>query len=34
MGSLLSVQRKPDGTAYLAIRDVPPSEVLVLDNRP
>jgi glycosidase len=32
-GSLLSVQRKPDGTAYLAIRDVPPSEVLVLDNR-
>jgi hypothetical protein len=32
-GSLLAVQRQPDGTAYLAIRDVPPSEVLVLDNR-
>ena len=33
-GSLLGVQRKPDGTAYLPIRDLPPSEVLVLDNRP
>ena len=33
-GSLLAVQRKPDGTAYLSIRDLPPSEVLVLDNRP
>jgi hypothetical protein len=32
-GSLLAVQHKPDGTAYLAIRDLPPSEVLVLDNR-
>ena len=32
-GSLLTVQRKPDGTAYLSIRDVPPSEVVVLDNR-
>jgi hypothetical protein len=31
--SLLTVERKPDGTAYVAIRDVPPSEVLVLDNR-
>ncbi len=32
-GSVLAVERKPDGTAYVAIRDVPPSEVLVLDNR-
>ncbi len=32
-GSLQAVQRKPDGTAYLSIRDLPPSEVLVLDNR-
>ena len=31
--SLLAVQRKPDGTAYLSIGDVPPSEVFVLDNR-
>jgi len=27
------VERKPDGTAYVAIRDVAPSEVLVLNNR-
>ena len=33
-GSLQAVQRKPDGTIYLSIRDLPPSEVLVLDNRP
>lgn len=32
--SLQAVQRKPDGTTYLSIRDLPPSEVLVLDNRP
>jgi len=32
-GSLLAVQHKTDGTAYLSIRDMPPSEVLVLDNR-
>src|SRR5262249_13226537 len=31
--SLLTVERKPDGAAYVAIRGVPPSEVLILDNR-
>jgi glycosidase len=32
--SVLPVQRKPDGTAYVQIRDVGPSEVVVLTNRP
>lgn len=28
------VKRKSDGTAYVKVRDLPPSEVLVLSNRP
>jgi glycosidase len=32
VGSTLTVQRTPDGTAFVAIRDLPPSEVLVLVN--
>jgi glycosidase len=34
VGSLLTVQRKADGTAFVEIRNVQPSEVLVLVNRP
>jgi len=33
-GSTLPVLRRDDGTAYVEIRDVGPSEVLVLTNRP
>jgi glycosidase len=33
-GSTLPVQRTPDGTAFVAIRDLPPSEALVLVNHP
>jgi glycosidase len=33
-GSELPVLRRADGTAYVEIRDVPPSEVLVLSNHP
>jgi glycosidase len=33
-GSTVSVRRRDDGTAYVEIRDLPPSEVLVLTNRP
>jgi hypothetical protein len=33
-GSVLPVRRSGDGTAYVEIRDVPPSEVLVLGNHP
>ncbi len=34
VGSSLPVLRTADGTAYVEIRNVPPSEVLVLTNRP
>ncbi len=34
VGSSLPVRRTPDGTAYVEIRDLPASEVLVLTNRP
>jgi glycosidase len=34
VGSTLPVRRAPDGTAYVEIRDLPPSEVLVLTNHP
>jgi hypothetical protein len=34
VGSSVPVRRRPDGTAFVEIRDVAPSEVLVLDNRP
>lgn len=34
IGSRLPVKQLPDGTAFVEIRDVPPSEVLVLVNRP
>lgn len=34
VGSELPVRRTDDGTAYVEIRDVPPSEVLVLSNHP
>jgi glycosidase len=33
-GSQVLVQRRADGTAYAALRDVGPSETLVLTNRP
>jgi glycosidase len=33
-GSVLPVRRRPDGTAFVEIRDLPPSEILVLANRP
>jgi hypothetical protein len=32
-GSVVPVQRADDGTAYVAIRGLQPSEVLVLTNR-
>jgi hypothetical protein len=34
VGSRLPVKRLPDGTAFVEIRDLPPSEVLVLVNHP
>lgn len=34
MGTLVPVIRAHDGRAYVEIRDLPPSEVLVLTNRP
>jgi glycosidase len=34
VGSTVAVKRKPDGTAFVEIRDVPCSEVLVLMNHP
>ena len=34
VGAPVPVQRAPDGAAFVAIRDLPPSEVLVLDNHP
>lgn len=34
IGSQLTVQRRPDGTAFVEIRDLPPSGVVVLVNRP
>ena len=34
VGARLPVQRAADGTAFVAIRDLPPSEVLVLVNHP
>lgn len=34
VGSQLAVRRKSDGTAYVEIRDLPPSEVVVLVNHP
>ena len=34
VGDRLPVQRRPDGTAYVAVRDLGPSEVLVVTNRP
>ena len=34
VGSKLPVRRTPDGTAFVEIRDVPPSEVLVLMTHP
>ena len=34
VGSKVTVRRAPDGTAFVAIRDVPPSETLVLVNWP
>jgi len=34
LGSDLEVQRADDGTAYVEVRPLPPSEVLVLTNRP
>jgi hypothetical protein len=33
-GSTVRVLRQPDGRAYVEIRDLPPSEVLVLSNVP
>ncbi|MGH9177533.1 MAG: alpha-amylase family glycosyl hydrolase [Acidimicrobiales bacterium] len=33
-GASLPVHRRPDGTAYVEIGDLPPSEVLVLSNHP
>ena len=33
-GDRLPVRRRPDGTAFVEIRDVGPSEVVVLVNRP
>jgi hypothetical protein len=33
VGAILPVRHTPDGVAYLEIRDLPASEVLVLDNR-
>jgi len=33
VGARVPVSRRGDGTAYVAVRDVGPSEVLVLDNR-
>ena len=33
-GSQVPVQRRADGTAYVALRDVGVSETLVLTNRP
>jgi hypothetical protein len=34
VGSTLPVRRTPDGKAYIEVRDVGPSEVLVLINHP
>lgn len=34
IGSRLPVRRLADGTAYVEIRDVPPSEIIVLTNHP
>ena len=34
IGSSLPVQRTADGAAFVAIRDLPPSQVLVLVNHP
>lgn len=34
VGSSLPVKRRPDGTLFVEIRDLPPSEVLVLVNHP
>ena len=34
VGSRLPVKRRADGTAFVEIRDLPPSEVLVLVNHP
>jgi len=34
VGSRLPVRRTPDGAAYVEIRDLPPSEVMVLSNHP
>ncbi len=34
IGSWLPVKQAPDGTAYVEMRDIPPSEILVLTNRP
>jgi hypothetical protein len=34
VGAPLPVQRAADGAAFVAIRDLPPSEVLVLVNHP
>jgi hypothetical protein len=34
VGSRLPVRRTLDGAAYVEIRDLPPSEVLVLSNHP
>jgi glycosidase len=34
VGTTLAVQKAADGTAYVAIRDLPPSEILILVNHP
>lgn len=34
VGSTIAVQRTPDGRAFVALREVPPSEVLVLTRHP
>ncbi len=33
VGSAVPVQRRPDGTSYIPLRDCPASEVIVLVNR-
>lgn len=34
VGAAIPVQRTPDGKAFIAVRDLPPSETLILTNRP
>jgi len=33
IGSSVALQRRPDGTSYVSLRNCPPSEVLILLNR-